>query len=105
MVYVIAIHAAEPAKLAEVKSEMARLGAPKVRVIAYGDNQYLALEGSHRLAAAAELGMPVDLDIVDLDSGDDRRLSDMGLGYDSDNTLAELCDVDSRNPVYELETI
>jgi hypothetical protein len=105
MVYVIAIHEAEPTKLARVKSEMARLGAPKIRVIAYGDNQYLALEGSHRLAAASELGMPVDLDIVDLDYDDERRLSDMGLGYDSDNTIEELCDVDHRNPVYELETV
>ena len=48
------IHAAEPAKLAAVKAEMATLGAPAIRVVDCGDH-YMALEGCHRLMAAAEL--------------------------------------------------
>jgi len=103
MAHIIAIHAAESAKLAAVKAQMAELGSPTIRVVPYGDNQYLALEGSHRLAAAAELGLPVELDVVDIDADDTRRMSEMGLGLDSDNTFDELCNVDSSNPVYDLD--
>lgn len=41
-------------KLAEVKAEMLKMGAPVIRVVDCGD-YYMALDGSHRLAAAAEL--------------------------------------------------
>ena len=72
---VYAIHAPDPAHLAAVKAEMQRLGAPVLRVIECGDH-YMALEGSHRLAAALELGVApklivygqdVMVEIADLD--------------------------------------
>jgi len=56
MTTVYAIHAADPAKLAIVKNEMAALGAPTINVIDCGD-YYMAMDGSHRLAAAASLGI------------------------------------------------
>lgn len=69
------IHAADPAKLAAVKAEMLILGAPTVRVVDCGDH-YMAIEGCHRLMAAAELGIAPILtvlaqdDMIDADSLD-----------------------------------
>lgn len=56
MVTVYAIHGTDADKLAQVKADMIRLGAPKIDVVDCGD-YYMALEGSHRLAAAADLGL------------------------------------------------
>lgn len=56
MITVYAIHGTDTEKLAAVVAEMRTLGAPTIRVVDCGDH-YMALEGSHRLAAAAELGL------------------------------------------------
>lgn len=66
MTTVYAIHAPEPGKLTEVVNEMRKLGAPTIRVVDCGD--YLqALEGSHRLAAAAQLGLIPNFEIYEQD--------------------------------------
>lgn len=57
------VHATAPAKLTRVVAEMRRLGAPTIRVVDCGDH-YVALEGMHRLAAAAELGLAPVLDVL-----------------------------------------
>lgn len=62
MIY--AIHRPEAGKLAEVVAQMQALGAPTIRVVNCGD-YYMALEGSHRLAAAAELGLEPVLEIYE----------------------------------------
>ena len=59
---VYAIHSAEAEKLEAVKSEMTKLGSPAIQVVDCGD-YYMALEGSHRLAAAHELGIRPELTI------------------------------------------
>ena len=46
----------ETGHLAEVTTEMRRLGPPTIRCVRYGDDLY-ALEGSHRLAAAHHLNL------------------------------------------------
>jgi hypothetical protein len=56
MTTIYAIHAPDADKLAVVIAEMQVLGAPTIEVIDCGD-YYQALEGSHRLAAAAALGI------------------------------------------------
>jgi hypothetical protein len=50
----------DPTKVASVMEEMKRLGAPVLRAIMI-DDKILAIEGSHRLAAAQTLGLPVKL--------------------------------------------
>jgi len=65
MIY--APHAPEKAKLAEVVAQMQVIGAPAIHAVWQGDH-YKALEGSHRLAAAAQLGLPVT--IVEMAEGD-----------------------------------
>lgn len=64
MIY--AIHASEAEKLARVIEQMRALGAPALRVVNCGD-YYMALEGSHRLAAAAELGLTPVLTVYEQD--------------------------------------
>ena len=64
MIY--AIHAPSADHLAEVISEMEALGAPTIRVVDCGDH-YMALEGSHRLAAAHALGLEPTLVIYEQD--------------------------------------
>lgn len=49
--------------LQTVKAEMERLGAPKIKVVDCGDN-YVALEGAHRLRAALELDIVPRLDVI-----------------------------------------
>lgn len=83
MIY--AIHAPEAAKLASVIEEMRTLGAPKLRVVACGD-YYMALEGSHRLAAAAELGLVPELVVYEQDDEIDVTAHDW---YDSANWSGE----------------
>ena len=61
---VYAIHAPDPAKLEAVRSEMERLGAPTIHVVDCGDH-YMALEGSHRLAAAYALDLTPNLVVHD----------------------------------------
>lgn len=76
-----AINKTEASHLLEVIEEMKVLGAPVIRVYDNGD-EIIALEGSHRLAAAAALDltpvivrmdeadeMETDLDIYDDETG------------------------------------
>lgn len=56
MTTVYAIHAPHEDRLSTVISEMQAMGAPTIRVVDCGDH-YMALEGSHRLAAASKLGL------------------------------------------------
>ena len=56
MTTIYAIHGTEADKLAGVIAEMETMGAPTIHVVDCGDH-YMALEGSHRLAAAHELGL------------------------------------------------
>lgn len=69
------MHAVDRAKLAQVIEQMALRGSPTLRVVDCGD-YLMALEGVHRIAAAACLGVALDLqclaqdDPVDADSLD-----------------------------------
>lgn len=63
---IYAIHAPEADKLAAVIEQMRSLGAPTIEVVDCGDF-YMALEGSHRLAAAHALGLTPVLVIRDQD--------------------------------------
>jgi hypothetical protein len=60
------MHAPQDAHLAEVIAAMRTLGAPTLRVVDCGDH-YVALEGMHRLAACAELGMAPELVVLEHD--------------------------------------
>jgi hypothetical protein len=63
---IFSIHEVNEEKLASVVADMQRLGSPSIRVVDCGD-YLMALEGTHRIAAAARLGIPVDLIILDQD--------------------------------------
>lgn len=56
MITVYAIHEPQSDRLAEVIEDMRRLGPPHLDAIDCGDHLQ-ALEGSHRIAAAAKLGV------------------------------------------------
>lgn len=62
------IHHTDPDKLASVIAEMRRLGSPAIRAYNAGDH-YIALEGTHRIAAAHSLGLPVG--IIEMADDDD----------------------------------
>lgn len=57
------IHAIDEEKLAGVIDEMRALGAPTIRVVDCGD-YLMALEGVHRIAAAAQLGIAPTLIVL-----------------------------------------
>lgn len=79
--------------LEAVKAEMVERGAPTIRAVwmeAYG--AWVALEGCHRLRAAAELGLtPV---IEEVEYSEEVTLSDIGAldEYADDYTIAQICD-------------
>ena len=64
---VYTIHEAEPEHLARVTEEMRVLGAPRIRVVDCGDH-FFALEGTHRLHAAAALNLTPEFDVLDQDA-------------------------------------
>lgn len=57
------IHAVDHAKLVDVIAEMRELGSPTIRAVDRGD-YLMALEGVHRVAAAAQLGIALHLEIL-----------------------------------------
>jgi hypothetical protein len=71
MMTIYAPHSPNPEQLAEVKVQMQTLGAPQIRAYYNGDC-WLAIEGSHRLAAAHELGL--EPEIIEVE--DDAVISD-----------------------------
>ena len=58
------IHAVDQQKLAEVVAEMQIMGSPAIRAVDCGDH-LMAIEGTHRIAAAVQLGIAINLDILD----------------------------------------
>ncbi len=60
------IHAVDQNKLRGVIEDMRRLGSPTIRAVDCGD-YLMALEGVHRIEAAAQLGVALDLDILGQD--------------------------------------
>lgn len=75
----IAINATDPIHLAAVTADMRVLGRPTLRCIRdEAQCVTLALEGSHRLAAAADLDLEPHLVMLD----DDDLLTVADIGYD-----------------------
>lgn len=66
MTTIYAIHGTDAEKLEAVIAEMRVLGTPTIRVVDCGDH-YMALEGSHRLAAASALDLTPMLEIYEQD--------------------------------------
>ncbi len=60
MIY--SIHAPKEDHLLAVTEEMRAMGAPTIRVVDCGD-YFMALEGSHRLAAAHNLGLTPNFEV------------------------------------------
>ena len=83
---VIPMHATEGIHLAEVTAEMVTLGAPSIRAIwmeCYG--AWVALEGTHRIAAAKALGIePV---IVAVEYDENVTAADLGLDWEDQEAL------------------
>jgi hypothetical protein len=75
--------------LEAVKAEMAKLGSPTIHAVDLGDGLYQALEGCHRVRAAAALGIPVAIELVEYS---DALVSSVVDGFDSDHTIEQLCD-------------
>ena len=62
-----ALHCVDFDHLEAVKKQMVEFGQPTIRVVDCGD-YYKAIEGTHRLQAAAELGVAINF--VVLEQGD-----------------------------------
>jgi hypothetical protein len=78
MTYLYTPHGHNAAKVRRVMTEMRRLGAPEIRVVDCGDHYY-AIEGVHRLAAAARLGVAPKLIVLDQDDELDLSTLDVDL--------------------------
>lgn len=81
MTTVYTIHSTNPAKLAAVKAEMATLGTPVIRAVNCGE-YLMALEGSHRVAAAYELG--IEPEFIVIEQGDELNITEFDW-FDSAN--------------------
>jgi hypothetical protein len=68
VIWVVALHGVNRSKVASVMREMEELGPPSIRCVEAGGYWY-AIEGTHRLAAAFELGITPDIIEIDEDSG------------------------------------
>jgi hypothetical protein len=95
---IVAPHETFPAKLAAVKAEMEKLGPPTIRAFFNGEI-WLAVEGSHRIAAAAELGIPVEIDPMKWDDEITHDMEDV-----SEQTVSAVLEyLEMTGPRYEVE--
>lgn len=89
--------------LEAVKTEMQQLGAPTIKAVwmdAYG--AWAALEGSHRIRAAAELGLVPQIDEVEW--SDTATTDDVVPGsYDDTWTIEQICDDAHRREIIEFD--
>lgn len=85
----------DPNHLSLVKKQMLTLGAPVIKAINCGE-YYVALEGSHRIRAAKELGLVPIIDEVDFD--EDAMTDDIiPVQYQDNLTLREIVDSSYRS--------
>ncbi len=77
------INKVDKERLERVKSEMLTLGAPTIRVYDAGDC-LIALEGSHRIKAATELGLTPNWIVMDVDDEMEHDLIDVKTNKVSD---------------------
>lgn len=82
--------------LAKVQSEMVELGAPTIRAVwMEGNQEWIALEGCHRLRAAHALGLTPEIDPVEW--SDEVTTEDIGTDQQDVATIAEFCEHSERN--------
>lgn len=103
MATVYTINKADPAHLESVKADMIKMGAPTIHVVDCGD-YLMALEGSHRLIAAEELGIAPEfvvfeqsdqIDITAYDWYNDANWVDGDVSYTAGEVAGELFSVGS----------
>lgn len=71
--------------LEEVKKEMLKKGSPIIRAVYIEcEDRYYALEGCHRLRAAARLGIPVKIKEIEFEDIMDVEVNNNSLGLDLD---------------------
>lgn len=76
--------------LAAVSAEMEVLGAPTIKAIDCGE-YFVALEGAHRIRAAQQLGLSVEIEEIEFDA--EATTDDVVPGsYDDCHTLADIVD-------------
>ena len=88
----------DAAHLAEVKATMQQLGAPVIKAVwmeCY--NHWAALEGAHRIRAAAEMGLTPEIEEIEYSGATLESLGcdDAGEGY----TVEQIADDSHRNIV------
>lgn len=102
MTYVYAPHEPDAEHLADVIEQMRTLGAPTIRAVWMGE-YWLALEGSHRLAAAHALGLtPIieELSYLDEIDHDCEEVESKEVG-----DLVEYLTPDNRTPTYDFDDL
>jgi ParB-like chromosome segregation protein Spo0J len=98
--YIQAINQIDTDHLTEVIEAMREMGAPEIRVYNNGE-QYIALEGSHRLAAAWELGLePV---LIEMDEDEEMVEHDVETYGEEANTVAEILEYIGIGERYNLD--
>lgn len=91
----------EAAKLEAVKAEMETLGAPVIKAVNCGDF-FAALEGSHRLRAAHELGLIPEIEEVEY--SETVTTDEVVPGsYDDTWTIAQIVDDAHRSVMLQFE--
>lgn len=87
---IIIMNEPEPKHLAEVKEQMKIMGTPKIRAFYdKAEGLYWALEGSHRIIAAKELGLEPEIEEVEYN---DELITVQWDGYDEEFKASEFID-------------
>lgn len=90
----------DAAHLESVKAEMQALGAPTIKAVwmeCYG--VWAALEGCHRIRAAASLGLAPEIDEVEYSE----EVTAADLGLEGEFTVAEIADAAHRAAIITFE--
>ena len=90
----------DPVHLAAVIEQMRTLGAPVIRAVDMG-GYFAALEGCHRLRAAARLGLTPVIEPVEY--SEDVTVQELGLDFQDEWTVAQIADGAARRELLEFE--
>jgi hypothetical protein len=90
--------------LIEVMAEMEEMGAPTIRIVHVENDLYQAIEGCHRLRAAAALGLTPEFEELDNDTlrkDIDGLDYEDGMEHDDDATISSIGDWENVTLCFE----
>lgn len=98
MGYILPPNSIDPDHLSKIVAVMRLLGPPTIKAVwSEIDRMWIAIEGAHRLAAAAALGLECNIDEIDIET----PITDLDLDVDDYETVGEWVEAIRQSQNYD----